>query len=250
MGTDKDWEKWGAIDPYFGVYSDEKFRTRTLTEEARREFFQSGEAHVAKILETIRSSFNPAFVPSKAMDFGSGVGRLVIPMARQMTSVVGVDISPSMIAEARKNCALAGVTNVRFADSDDTLSNVDEVFDLVHSDIVLQHIPWRRGRQILQSLSERVRQGGYLAAQMITACGDPVLLRGLVRLRYLFPPLNWARNVLRSRPIFEPAMQLHIYDLRAVLDDLEKRGFDTPLCVEDTWSNYTSVTLYAGERRP
>ena len=248
MSTDKDWKKWGAIDPYFGVYSDEKYRMSALNEEARTEFFQSGEAHVKKVIATIRNSFDPAFAPSTALDFGSGVGRMVIAMARRMTSVLGVDISPSMIAEASKNCERSGVHNVRFAESSDTLSNVDEAFDLVHSHIVLPHIPWRRGRKILQSLAERVRRGGYLVVQILTGSSESRPVRGLIRLRYWLPPVNWIRNLLRSRPLFEPAMQLNIYDLRAILDDLQERGFDTPLCVEENWGKYTSTMLYVRRR--
>ncbi len=247
MSTDRDWEKWGAADPYFGVYSDEKFRSESMTAAARAEFFASGETHVATILATIKDTFDPAFVPSAAMDFGSGVGRLVIPLARRISNVLGVDVSASMIAECTANCRKAGVDNVRFARSDDTLSAVAAQFDLVHSYIVLQHIPWRRGRRILQAMADRVRPGGYLVVQILTACTEQPLIRGLVRLRYAIPPLNWLSNLLRSRPLFEPAMQLHVYRLQDVQNDLRERGFGTAVCVDESLGDirFKSVILYA-----
>jgi 2-polyprenyl-3-methyl-5-hydroxy-6-metoxy-1,4-benzoquinol methylase len=247
MGTDRDWEKWGATSPYFGVLSSEKFRAGSMKEDDRSDFFESGERHVEQIIDTVRAKIDDGFVPQTALDFGSGVGRLVIPMAQRMTHVVGIDISPSMIAEATKNCARAGIGNVIFKLSDDRLSAVDEKFDLVHSYIVLQHIPWRRGRTILRALAEHVRPNGYLAVQILTGCTERALIRGLVLLRYALPPLNWLRNVLRSRPIFEPAMQLHVYPLEDVKRDLEERGFDTPVLVDENLGGikFKSALLYA-----
>ena len=204
MGTDRDWEKWGATDPYFGVYSEGKFRRDLLNEKSKAEFFESGEQHIHRILAEIQALFPSGAKPATALDFGCGVGRLVIPLARRMREVVGVDISPSMISEARQNCEQAGVGNVRFVTSDDALSMVQSRFDLVHSHIVLQHIPWRRGRILIQAMASRVNPGGYLVAQVLATCDQPWLLRKLVQLRYVFPPANWLRNLLRGRPMREP----------------------------------------------
>ena len=228
MGTDKDWERWGNTDPYFGVLSSEKFRRKELSEKSIEDFFNSGKRHVDRVLSAIRVKFDSAFSPRSALDFGCGVGRLVIPLAGNAQRVVGVDISRSMIAEATRNCERAAVTNVTFALSDDDLSQVPDTFDLVHSCIVLQHIPWRRGRKILRSLANRVDGGGYICVQFLTACSAPRLMRGLVRLRYSIPPLNWVRNLIRGKSLFEPPMQLHVYGLAEVLADLASGGFGNP----------------------
>lgn len=248
MGTDRDWEQWGATDPYFGVFSRDRFRTDTLTEQVKDEFFSSGEAHVARVLQDIENAIGAEFTPGAVLDFGCGVGRLVIPFARRADRVTGVDISPSMIAEAKRNCAAAELSNATFVASDDSLSSVQGEFDLVHSYIVLQHIPWRRGRIILQALADRVAPGGHLAVQILTGHDASPIIRGLVRLRYLFPPANWLRNLLRRRPMLEPAMQLHIYDLEVVTNDLERRGF-TCRQVEEPWPGFQSTLLYAQRQR-
>lgn len=248
MGTDRDWEKWGATDPYFGVYSRERFRTETMTTEARDEFFGSGNQHVENIMRDLRRAFGDDVAPTSALDFGSGVGRLVIPLARRTERVTGVDISESMIAEAERNCAEAQVSNATFVESDDTLSRVQGTYDLVHSYIVLQHISWKRGRIILQALADHVSPGGCLAVQFLTGHEAPAIIRGLVRLRYAFPPINWLRNVLRGRPVFEPAMQLHVYDLEVVKRDLEKRGFAWTH-QKDPWDGARSIMLYARRNR-
>jgi 2-polyprenyl-3-methyl-5-hydroxy-6-metoxy-1,4-benzoquinol methylase len=231
MGTDKDWERWGNTDPYFGVLSSEKFRRKELSERSIEDFFNSGRRHVERVLSTIRTTFDSSFTPDSAMDFGCGVGRLVIPLAENAKRVVGVDISKSMIAEAARNCERAGVTNATFSMSDDTLSLVSGTFKLVHSYIVLQHIPWRRGRGILQALASRVEANGYISVQFLTSCSAPKMTRGLVRLRYILPPINWVRNAIRGKSLFEPPMQLHVYGLADIVGDLAARGFGDPLLV-------------------
>jgi cyclopropane fatty-acyl-phospholipid synthase-like methyltransferase len=244
MGTDRDWQNWGATDPYFGVYSRERFRTGSMTGEARSEFFSSGEEHIERTLRDLRQHFGSDVQPKTALDFGCGVGRLVIPLAKRTEQVTGVDVSSAMIAEARRNCDAERVSNASFVESDDQLSRVQGQFDLVHSYIVLQHIAWRRGRRILQALADHVSPGGYLAVQILTGHDAPAAVRGLVRLRYAFPPANWLRNLMRSRPILEPAMQLHIYDLDAVCSDLDRRGFVYALAHE-AWPGFRSTLLYA-----
>ncbi|MBC2732822.1 MAG: class I SAM-dependent methyltransferase [Desulfobacteraceae bacterium] len=245
MGTDKDWEKWGATDPYFGVLSSEQFRADKINKSVKDQFFDSGKRHVKRVIETIREHFDPKFSPISALDFGCGVGRLVIPLAGLANEVVGVDVSPSMLSEAAKNCELANVRNVTFIQLKD-LSNVTGQFDLVHSYIVFQHISWIRGRILIQTLSERVQPGGYIAIHVFTSCNAPKLIRALVRLRYIFPPFNWLRNIAKGRPAFEPAMQLHTYDLSTIKSDLVARNFKIPLCIDEpTGSEFTSTLLFA-----
>lgn len=246
MGTDKDWERWGASDPYFGVVSWEQFRTSKMTSQARGEFFESGEAHIERTLADIRELFGAGPALRNALDFGSGVGRLVIPLARRFEHVIGVDISPSMILEAQRNCSATDVHNATFVLSDDSLSRARGQFDLVHSHIVLQHIPWQRGRKILQAMAGRVTEGGYLAVQLLIGHRGSPMLRSLVRLRYAFAPFNWLRNIYRGRPVFEPAMQLHIYDIDAVRQDLSNLGFQTAL-VHESQADFESAIIY-GQR--
>ena len=247
MGTDRDWKRWGQSDPYFGVLSDEKFRTARLGATKREEFFLSGERHIEKMIQAIKAAYAEPPGTGAALDFGSGVGRLAIPLASRFLNVTGVDISIAMIAEAGKNCEVAGIGNATFVESDDRLSNVSGTFDFVHSTIVLQHISWVRGRLILMELAKRVHAGGFAAIQILTAHRASILVRTLVRLRYLFPPANWLRNALRRRPVFEPAMQLHVYDLSVVLADFERQGFDCRV-ESEPFAEFTSSTLYLRRR--
>jgi len=172
MSTDLEWEKWGRQEPYFGVITAERFRANRLDEAALAEFFASGQQHMECVLHSCRSYFDAAFTPKRVMDFGCGVGRLLIPFAALADEVVGVDVSAAMLAEAAKNCEERSLANVQLALSDDELSRVDGTFDLVHSAITLQHIEVQRGRQIIKRLIERLAPHGVMALQITYAKAD------------------------------------------------------------------------------
>jgi SAM-dependent methyltransferase len=158
--TDADWEYFGANDPYWAVVTLDQFRRAKLDADARRKFFEIGEAQVAHVFEVIPTHLDPKFAPARALDFGCGVGRMVIPLAARCASVFGVDVSQSMLREARHNCDERGIRNVTLLPSDDDLSAIGERFDLVNTFIVLQHIPCGRGSRILARLVELLDQGG------------------------------------------------------------------------------------------
>src|SRR6266852_4183437 len=166
MSTDTDWEEWGRRDPYFGVITDPKFRSGKINEDAKREFLASGESHVHSVLSTIRKHIDPGFEPRTVLDFGCGVGRLLIPFAKVAEDVVGLDVSPSMLQEARRNCGEQRLHNVRLLRSDDDLSTLTGEFNLIHSCIVFQHIPVERGRALFSKLLGHLCAGGVGAIQL------------------------------------------------------------------------------------
>lgn len=251
MGTDRDWENWGRSDPYFGVLSDERYRSESMSEDDRAEFFRSGEEHAQSLLDLIRTRFDPAFTPRKSLDFGCGVGRLLIPLARASQHATGVDVSTSMLDEARRNCDAAGIGNVDLVGSDDELSKVEGEYDLIHSHIVFAHIPPARGHALIEQLARRVGNRGFIAIQVLYACNAPAWKRMIVKLRYRLPPLNALRNAMRGRPLREPPMQLNVYSLPALLRTLNRLGFGHALLATDSFdrAQFDSVVLIA-QRAP
>lgn len=251
MSTDKDWEKWGSIDPYFGVLSEEQFRGRALGARQKDEFFATGQAHVNSVMQLIHRHFDAGFSPGRSLDFGCGVGRILIPLAGCSGTAVGVDISPSMRLEAEKNCKERGAGNVSVIRSDDEVSEATGSFDLIHSHIVFAHIPYTRGRRIISALAGKVSVGGYLAIQVLSACNASSVRRGLVRLAYRAPLVNIARNIVRGRPALEPPMQLHDYHLPSILMDLSNAGFPSTLLVPARFpsGDFDSAMLLARRER-
>ena len=238
MTTDDEWERWGQADPYYGVLTNDRFRRANLTEQARAEFMQSGSAHAGHVLAVARRHLDPTFAPSRVLDFGCGVGRVVIPFASLAPEAVGLDVAPSMLAEARRNCDERGVTNVRLLLSDDDLSALDGDFDLVHSCIVFQHIEPTRGTRVFQRLVERLRPGG-IGALHVTFAWDahadsygqppppapPPMPSRLQRMR-----ANLAGR--RGSPVAEeaataptdPEMQMYYYNLNELMFVLHEAG--------------------------
>lgn len=148
--SDQSWEAIGKVDAYYGVLTYDQYTRERLDPARREEFFQTGEEHCWRIFNIIYQHLQPDFAPKRALDFGCGVGRILIPLAQHCTEVVGMDVAASMLAEARANCAERDLTNVSFAASDDALSQVSGDFDFIHSFIVFQHIPKKRGERILE----------------------------------------------------------------------------------------------------
>jgi SAM-dependent methyltransferase len=161
--TDSEWEKWGQQDPYFAVLTLERFRSSRLTASDKEEFFASGAHHAASVLADCRRLFDASFAPTSVLDFGCGVGRVLIPLAVQVQRAVGVDVSLSMLAEARRNCDERAIQNVELVQSDDDLTRVEGTFDLIHSSIVFQHIPIERGRVLFQHLLDHLAPTGIAA---------------------------------------------------------------------------------------
>ncbi|HEX8636537.1 MAG TPA: class I SAM-dependent methyltransferase, partial [Pyrinomonadaceae bacterium] len=114
----ENWEYYGENDPYFAVATFDKFKKTNLTEQAKEEFFQTGEEHIEKVWNEIQRHFIENFRPKRSLDFGCGVGRLVIPLSERSDEVVGVDISDLMLEEAQKNCRARNIENVGFSQTD------------------------------------------------------------------------------------------------------------------------------------
>ena len=80
---------------------------------------------------------------ARILDVGCGPGTITVDLARIATagSVVGLDRSEDVIAEARATAQQAGVTNVEFGVGDVyALDHEADAFDVVHAHQVLQHL--------------------------------------------------------------------------------------------------------------
>ena len=211
--SDRDWEEFGRSDPYAAV----------LAYESRSAFFASGDEHVAALLRIIREQLPPGVEPLRALDFGCGVGRLLIPLAETFREVVGVDISESMRAETRRNCDERGLDNVELFPTLDPLVESGARFELVHTYIVLQHIRRDRGMPILSSLIDLVAFGGTGALHVQYAREAPAWRRRANWLRARVPVVRGLANVVQRRPWGSPLMEMHIYPIDEVMRMLESR---------------------------
>jgi SAM-dependent methyltransferase len=78
---------------------------------------------------------------TRVLDVGCGVGRWSRLLAARGAQVTGVDLSPTMIGEARRRAAEAGLADrCRFLVQDSAALDAGEQFELVLGVTVLQHI--------------------------------------------------------------------------------------------------------------
>lgn len=243
MSTDQHWEAWGARDPYFGVITQPQFRRGAMDEAAREAFFALGDWHLQCVMGLVHRALDPHFRPRRALDFGCGVGRVLVPLSRQADEVLGLDISPSMLAEARRNCDERGAgERVQLALSDDDLGAAAGDFDFVHSCIVLQHIETERGRRIFRRLVDKLAPGGIGALHLTYAMADFSDNEGRPPAPPPPPPPPTAWQAARARLRLwikgppppppapatpadaDPEMQMNWYDLNQVFWILQSSG--------------------------
>jgi 2-polyprenyl-3-methyl-5-hydroxy-6-metoxy-1,4-benzoquinol methylase len=241
--SDKNWEQFGRQNPYYGVITHDQYRLENLTAECRQEFFASGVAHLEAVLFTVRQRLDVAFAPRRALYFGCGVGRLLIPLARVAEEVTGVDVSDAMLEEARKNCAAQSVQNVHLFKSDDALSRVDGTYDFIHSFIVFQHIPVRRGERIFAQLLTRLAPGG-VGVIHFTYGQEFEYRKWSVWMDQHVPGGGKLLNLSKGRKWSAPRMQMFSYDLNVLFTLLQKAGIPNFFTTFENHGGNLGVMLY------
>ncbi len=212
--TDQDWAIIGDTEPFFGVLSAPQYLKSNLSEASLDEFWKSGDQDIDFLLGKIKKHFGE-FRHRTALDFGCGVGRLTRALGKQADIATGVDISPGMLEQARKNAP----ANTRFL-----TAIPDEIFDLVISLIVFQHIPAQKGYGIFADLLGHIAPGGAFAIQVTLYKDQPFLNR-------MLEPITRATWDGETVKIFEdvpwPAgtMLMHDYDLTRLFSIAQRSGF-------------------------
>lgn len=145
------WEWYGRREPYFGVLSEDRH-----------------------LVDTVRREIDPSFAPSRALDFGSGVGRLSIPLARRCKTVTGVDVWTGMREEANGNAIAFGLDDAVFVPSLKAAA-FDKPYGLLVSLIVFQNIHPSQGEILLAKAVELLSSGGVGVVEL--PLPQPLLLR-------------------------------------------------------------------------
>lgn len=220
---DRDWERFGAEDPYYSVLNTEAYRRDRLDADGLAGIFESGERDLRALLAGAELACG-RIRRGRALDFGCGVGRLLRPLASEFEEAVGVDVSGSMLALAARHCPGA-----RLCRSDDRLSAVNGEFDFVFSCLVFQHIPVERGERLMRELLRRLRPDGVAALHFTIARSSPAWRQWVHRLRCNFLPAHRLANLASGLRWDEPLMQTNLYSparLRAIAreEGVEFRG--------------------------
>jgi 2-polyprenyl-3-methyl-5-hydroxy-6-metoxy-1,4-benzoquinol methylase len=218
--TDADWNQLGKTAPFWAVLTDDRFRGQELDDQAREAFYASGYLEVAGIYAALQHYFDVPDRIRSCLDFGAGVGRLLVPMAGIAEQAVGVDIAESMRDLCQNRLSELALSHVKLvATPKDAV--IYGPFDWVNSFIVLQHIPPARGLELIGELAALVKPGGFFSLHVTCA-----------REAHLIPPFaeGFLRQQLRDmRARFLSKADLgritmYDYDLNQVLKSLTQAG--------------------------
>ncbi|MBI2680061.1 MAG: class I SAM-dependent methyltransferase [Candidatus Solibacter usitatus] len=103
---------------------------------------------VARILTLTRTAKT-----ARVLSLGCGIGDTEVLLAPSVAELVGIDLSPSAIRQARLDAASAGASNLRFIEGSlESAAFEPESFDLVIAIFFLHHLP----QALLESLPGRV----------------------------------------------------------------------------------------------
>ena len=219
------WTRLGKKEAYWASLPEGPYRARELDDANFDAFFASGERDMASIIAVLREIVGPDFHPARALDFGCGVGRLTIPLARESRHVLAVDISPTMLTEAQANCVEQGLTNVEFSETGVFARDANRRrFDFVLSYAVFQHIRPRAGLRLTRRILGMLSVGGFAALHYVYARKAGRLRRGMHHVRRWVPPLNVAGNIVQRRPLLLPAIPVYRYDAGRLFDVFKSQG--------------------------
>ena len=139
-------------------------------------FFELGEASARRLIDPVLQRRAPA--RDLALDLGCGLGRFSRALARRFSSVMAVDVSDRMIAEAKRLQSDGEFKNITFEKSDGViLPAAKNAVDFVWSYEVFQHIPTRQSIAAnLDEIARVLRPGGIamnsFEDRISTACSS------------------------------------------------------------------------------
>lgn len=246
--TDRDWAKVAEENPYWAVLCNDRFKGREIGGADRELFFDSGEDTVARIFAIIRTHLAPNFAPARSLEYGCGVGRLLIPIARRSTAAVGIDIAPRMRELARQHLDEAGVANAEVVAPDDPVMRDEAAFDFINSFIVIQHVPPERGYRLILDLLRLLRPGGIASLQMTFARGEALSH---------YPAERYLRRdggvSVRERPLLmdapEGTIGMYDYDLNQIMVLAAEAGM-APVLVYPTGTPDGHLGVWLYMRKP
>jgi SAM-dependent methyltransferase len=157
------WDHHAATDPLWAVLS---FPDKSANRWAIRDFMLTGEREIALLYHRFSELGLAAPTNGQALDFGCGVGRLTQALARRQPRALGVDISPVMIDLAQRLNRYPD--RARYQCTADT--GLDPLpsaaFQLIYSNIVLQHVPSRDAVAYLHDFFRLLDRDGLLVFQL------------------------------------------------------------------------------------
>ncbi|MYR33875.1 methyltransferase domain-containing protein [Nocardiopsis alba] len=199
----RDWTRLGSTEPLWAVCVDPDKRDGGWDDE---EFLASGRADIDPAIARL-DELGLAPERGRVLDFGCGAGRLSNALAAHFDRVVGVDISAPMLDEARRLDRSQGRIDFRLNERPDLSAFEDDSFDLVYTDLVLQHLPTDLAEGYLREFARVVRPGGAMVLGVPES--ERRTFKGMV-----FRYVPWPLVALAQRVILRYPAPMRMHTLR------------------------------------
>ncbi|TDJ24705.1 MAG: class I SAM-dependent methyltransferase [Gammaproteobacteria bacterium] len=245
MKTDKAWQIWGEKEPYYAVVTDDKYLAENLGDEGVEEFFERGRQHLDDTFMVLHDHVDASFAPARALDFGCGTGRFLVPLAERCETVVGVDVSDGMLREAARNCSARNrLQNWRLLSTQAFRDDPSIRYDFLHSHIVFQHIRRKEGEPLLELLLERLEPGGGIAVQFMYRNTAPPIRRCLTWMKNRLPFAPLATRILTGKHHLVAPMEMNVYDVARIKAIIAEAGVSNLYLRASQQGVVHSLTIY------
>jgi SAM-dependent methyltransferase len=204
------WSSYGTTDPYWSVLTAERWRAANVARaEVLEEFYDSGAGDMRRFEAWLARNGLQIDADVVCTEYGCGVGRCTVWLARRFRRVVAFDISQPHLDAARAATAARGIDNVEFVlvRGPDDLPSLNGA-DVFYSILVLQHNPPPITIDILDAALKGLKRGGIAFFQIPTYSCD-----------YSFVEEEY-ENFTRT----EKAMEMHCVPQRMIFDLAFRHG--------------------------
>lgn len=200
------WTRAGEAAPHWSVLTEERFLPHNIASNLQA-FYAAGAWDAQVVDATLGRIGRSAGQFKHCVDYGCGVGRVTLQLARRFPQVTGLDISAPHLHLARETFRAAGLTHVTLTQVMPERLMPVESCDLWYSRIVLQHCPPPVAMNILRHAFRALETGGIAMFQI------PVWIQG-----YQFDVASY----LAGAPGAE--MEMHAVPQRAILELADWQG--------------------------
>jgi predicted O-methyltransferase YrrM len=168
------WASLGISEPYWSVLANPEWRAANMKKtEDLHDFYNTGRKNVQRVEKWLARSQVLLPQDSTCAEYGCGVGRCTVWLAKKYARVLAFDISKAHLELAQARIEAEGLNNVQFIQvtSEYDLDKMHEI-DLFYSIIVLQHNPPPLMLSILGHAFAGLKPGGMAFFQVPTYALD------------------------------------------------------------------------------
>ncbi len=212
------WAHLGINRAHFSVITDRRFLPENLSGSIG-EFWESGKLE-AESLERILARHDCFPLGAKTcVEYGCGVGRVTMSLARKFAMVHGYDISPGHLSHAEKRAKEEAIENVSLHLCSETFLDALHECDVFYSMIVLQHNPPPVISRLIRNALRALKSGGIAVFQA------PTYRKG-----YRFKTAEWLQT---DHPL---EMQMHCLPQQHIFNIVVEEKCRLLEVREDNWT--------------